>query len=95
VRAKITISERRICRLLGLPRSVLHYQSRRTEDGVQARLIELAGERRRFGYRRLHVLLEREGIVVSTNAGIASIAPLALRCASAVSANVRPSSGGH
>ncbi|KFN51025.1 hypothetical protein P873_04575 [Arenimonas composti TR7-09 = DSM 18010] len=59
------ISERRICDLLGLSRSVLHYEPRKTDDGVQVRLIELAGERRRFGYRRLHVLLEREGMLVN------------------------------
>jgi putative transposase len=65
VRAKTTLSERRTCQLLGLSRSVLHYESQRVEDGLQARLIELAGERRRFGYRRLHILIEREGIEVN------------------------------
>jgi putative transposase len=61
MRAKTAISERRACGLLGISRSVLHYQSKRPEDGVKARLIELAGVRRRFGYRRLQLLLEREG----------------------------------
>lgn len=61
MRAKTTISERRACWLLGLSRSVLHYQSKRVEDGVRERLAELAGVRRRFGYRRLQLLLEREG----------------------------------
>ena len=51
--------------MLGLSRSVLHYASQRVEDGLQARLIELAGERRRFGYRRLHILVEREGYEVN------------------------------
>ena len=54
-----------MCLLLGLSRSVLHYTSQRVEDGLQARLIELAGERRRFGYRRLHILVEREGYEVN------------------------------
>lgn len=44
---------------------MLHYASQRVEDGLQARLIELAGERRRFGYRRLHILVEREGYEVN------------------------------
>ena len=61
MRAKTSISERRACALLGLSRTVLHYVARRTDDGLEQRLIELAGERRRFGYRRLHILLEREG----------------------------------
>lgn len=59
------MSERRACRLLGLARSVLHDASQRQDDGLQQRLVELAGERRRFGYRRLHVLVEREGFVAN------------------------------
>lgn len=65
MRAVVEISERRACQLLGLSRSVLHYVTQRVEDGLQARLIELAGERRRFGYRRLHILVEREGFEVN------------------------------
>lgn len=65
LRAKLEFSERRACQLLGLSRSVLRYQSQRVEDGLQERLIELAGERRRFGYRRLHILVEREGYHVN------------------------------
>lgn len=61
VRAKLGVSERRACRILGLSRSVLHYQPAKANAPLQARLVELAGERRRFGYRRLHILLEREG----------------------------------
>ena len=65
MRFKTQISERRACRLLGLSRSVLHHVSQRIDDGQQERLVELAGERRRFGYRRLHILVEREGFVVT------------------------------
>lgn len=46
---------------MGLARSALHYEPKATDDTLRTRLIELAGERRRFGYRRLHVLLAREG----------------------------------
>ena len=58
------ISERRACQLVGLSRTVLHYESKAAPENeqLQARLIELAAERRRFGYRRLHVLVRREGI---------------------------------
>lgn len=61
MRAKTKLSERRACALMGLSRTVLHYVARPTDDTLQRRMIELAGERRRFGYRRLHTLLEREG----------------------------------
>lgn len=62
-----TISERRACQLVGLSRTVLHYASKAQPENeqLQARLIELAGERRRFGYRRLHALVRREGVSVN------------------------------
>lgn len=61
------ISQRRACRLVGLSRSVLSYRSQKQTDDrtLKVRLIELANERRRFGYRRLHALLRREGIEVN------------------------------
>ena len=47
-------------------RRTMRYRSRRPPDeAVRARMRELAAERRRFGYRRLHVLLRREGLVVN------------------------------
>jgi putative transposase len=63
MRAKHPISERSACRLVGISRTVLHYQgaARPLNDELKGRLVELAGERRRFGYRRLHVLVRREG----------------------------------
>jgi putative transposase len=55
-------SERRACRLAGIGRSSCRYQAHRRDDGkLRQRLRELAGERRRFGYRRLTVMLRREG----------------------------------
>lgn len=64
IRQKVNISERRACRLVGLSRSVLRYEAQRdsSNEGLKARLVELAHERRRFGYRRLHLPLEREGL---------------------------------
>jgi putative transposase len=64
MRASTAISERRACALIGLSRSVLHYAPRvqQANEVLQARLIKLAQERRRFRYCRLHVLLRREGI---------------------------------
>jgi len=67
MRKATTISERRACRLVGLARTVLHYEPKAdpSDAALEQRLIELARERRRFGYRRLHVLVRREGMVVN------------------------------
>ena len=57
------VSERRACQALGVDRSSMRYRSRRAGDAaVRLRIRELAAERRRFGYRRLHFLLTREGL---------------------------------
>jgi putative transposase len=49
--------------VLGADRTSVRYRSCRPDDGaIRLRLRELAAERRRFGYRRLQVLLRREGI---------------------------------
>jgi putative transposase len=57
------ISERRACSILGVDRSAVRYAHRRGDDATtRKRLKELAAERRRFGWRRLKLLLEREGI---------------------------------
>jgi putative transposase len=63
MRANTGISERRACELIGLSRTVMHYQAvPQTENAeVRSRMITLAAERRRFGYRRIHVMLRREG----------------------------------
>lgn len=56
------MSERRACSVIGADRTSVRYRSRRPDDALlRERLRMLAGERRRFGYRRLHVLLRREG----------------------------------
>lgn len=66
LRIAYEVSERRACSALGADRSAIRYRSRRPDDAlVRARLRELAAIRRRFGYRRLHVLLRREGIVMN------------------------------
>ncbi len=59
-------TQRRACDLVGLEPKTYRYRSRRPDDaGVRQRLRELASQRRRFGYRRLHLLLEREGIIMN------------------------------
>lgn len=60
------MSERRACCIIGADRSSVRYCSLRPADTtLRERLRQLAHERRRFGYRRLHVLLRREGHVVN------------------------------
>jgi putative transposase len=59
-------SQRRACGLMGIDPRVYRYRPRRPDDaGLRRRLRELAAERRRFGYRRLHLLLQREGMAVN------------------------------
>jgi putative transposase len=56
-------SQRRACQVIGADRTSFRYRSRKPDDGVvRGRLRELAAIRRRFGYRRLHLLLDREGL---------------------------------
>ncbi len=56
------ISERRACEVLQLSRSSLRYRSTaRDQTALRMRLRDLAAARVRYGYRRLHVLLRREG----------------------------------
>ena len=61
------LSERRACRLVGMGRTNCRDEPQRQgqEENLKARLRTLAGERRRFGYRRLTVLLRREGWTVN------------------------------
>ena len=63
MRAKTGISERRACALIGLSRTVLHYERRTCgrREALRGRVVSLAAQRRRFGYRRIHALLRREG----------------------------------
>lgn len=66
LQAKFEVSERRACTALGVDRTSVRYRSRRPDDPVcWARLRELATIRRRFGCRRLHVLMCREGLVMN------------------------------
>lgn len=56
------ISQRRACSVVRISRSVCRYQSiRDSHDAIRLRMKELAKVRVRYGYRRLHILLRREG----------------------------------
>ncbi|WP_416203010.1 IS3 family transposase [Bradyrhizobium yuanmingense] len=60
------MSERRACKAIGCCRMTMRYRTTREDDaGVRQRMKAIAQERRRFGYRRLHVLLKREGFAIN------------------------------
>ncbi|TDW16334.1 transposase InsO family protein [Rhizobium azibense] len=62
LKAVMGLSERRACQIISADRKMVRYRScRPPEVELRARLRDLANERRRFGYRRLFVLLKREG----------------------------------
>lgn len=55
----------RACQLCNISRSSNEYNSKRQDEPIIQRLMELAQEKRRYGCRRLHELLRREGLVVN------------------------------
>lgn len=60
------VSQRRACQVIAADRTSMRYRSVRPDDAVlRARLRELAAIRRRFGYRRLLILIRREGTQVN------------------------------
>ena len=64
--ASYEVSQRRACQAIGADRTSMRYRSIRPDDAaLRARLRELASQRRRFGYRRLQILLRREGTRVN------------------------------
>jgi putative transposase len=66
LRTAFDMSEWRACRTIDCMRMTVRYRSRRPDDTeLRQGLRALAHERRRFGYRRLHVLLRREGFTVN------------------------------
>ena len=66
LQALLDVSERRACRVIAADRTSVRYRSRRADDGdLREKLRALAQERRRFGYRRLHILLRRDGVLIN------------------------------
>ena len=60
------VSQRRACQVISADRTSMRYRSVRPDDAaLRARLRELAAVRRRFGYRRLQLLLRREGTIMN------------------------------
>ena len=61
LRGQYAASERRVCGLMGIAMSSCRYRTKRSDEPLRTRLVELAREKPRFGYRRLQVLLRRSG----------------------------------
>jgi len=60
------VSQRRACDVLNVDRSSVRYKSVRPDDEhLRVAIKKVAAERRRFGYRRIHVMLERQGIYMN------------------------------
>jgi putative transposase len=61
------MSQRRACGLIGISRNTLRYRSRKAlqDTTLRKRMREVAEQRRRFGCPRIHVMLQREGLVVN------------------------------
>ena len=60
------VSQRRACLVLRVDRSSVRYRSKRADDSALCEAMKkVAAERRRFGYRRIHVMLKRQGIVMN------------------------------
>jgi putative transposase len=70
IRERFNVSQRRVSRALGLPRSGLRYApvARDEQAALARRVEELAGAHPRFGYRRIWALLVREGWTVNKKA---------------------------
>ena len=63
---QFSMTERRVCKLVGLDRSSYRYEPRPDHNAaLRQQLLRLARQKPRYGYRRLHALLSRQGFAVS------------------------------
>jgi len=70
------VSIRRACQVLEFDTSTYHYRSRRPDQaGFAARIKDICMTRVRYGYRRVHVLLQREGWSVKS---LRTVPPISL-----------------
>ena len=67
VQQELDVSERRACRVIGQPRSTQRYSKRPADDEelLTKRVVELASEYGRYGYRRVTALLRNDGWLVN------------------------------
>ena len=63
---QFSMAERRVCKLVGLDRSSYRYESRPDHNAaLRQELVNLARQKPRYGYRRLHALAAKRGFPVS------------------------------
>ena len=75
LRAVLGLSERRACTIVGADRTMIRYQSQRPlELALRAQIRDLANARRRFGYRRLFILLRQSASRRASTASTGSTA---------------------
>jgi putative transposase len=64
------VSIRRACEALEVERSTYHYRSRRPDQaGLESRIKKICSTRVRYGYRRVQVVLQREGWAINQKEG--------------------------
>jgi putative transposase len=63
--AHFLVSQRRLCGLLSVAESSCRYESRRSDEELRLRLVAVAREKPRWGYRRLQIELEKSGMRVN------------------------------
>ena len=59
------ISQRRVCNLVGVDPKTVRRERLADPAEIRKKMHEIAGNRRRFGYRRIGILLEREGFMMN------------------------------
>ena len=61
--SKLSVSQRRACEVIGQQRTTQRYQKKIAEDehALRERIISLASDYGRYGYRKITALLNREG----------------------------------
>ncbi len=62
-----------MCRLMLIAVGSFRYHSTRSDEGLKERLVRLAREKPRYGYRGLQVLAEREGERVNPQASVPGV----------------------
>lgn len=60
------LSQRRACQLVGAHRASIRYKSQKSDEiSLKENIISIAHEKRRYGYRRIHIILRRNGIKIN------------------------------
>lgn len=81
VRTCFRVSVRRACRAVPACRATYHYRSVRADQAVlRKRIREIVETRARYGYRRVHIVLRREGWRINGSVFVVCIAWKACKC---------------